>query len=50
MTVTITDVYHNGTNWVANVLTSDAKQLDLNLTDAQADSLKAIGTPVYEGD
>jgi hypothetical protein len=49
MTVTITDVYHNGTNWVANVLTSDSKQLDLNLTDKQAEDLKNIGTPVYKG-
>lgn len=50
MQVTITDVYHNGANWVANVVTSEGKTLDLNLTDKQADDLKDIGTPVYEAE
>ena len=47
--IQITDIYHNGKNWVANILTSEAKILELNITDNQAEQLKIIGTPIYEG-
>ena len=49
MTATITDVYHNGTSWVANVVTSEGKVVDLSITDAQADKLKEAGVEVYGG-
>lgn len=50
MQVTITDVYHNGKNWVANIVTSEGKGTELNITDAQADELKKVGTPIYDPD
>lgn len=44
------ELCHNGKNWVLNILVSEtAEQEEINLTDVEADKLKAIGVPVYEG-
>lgn len=45
------ELYHNGKNWVLNILVSEtAAQEELVISDAEADKLKAIGVPVYEGE
>ena len=45
------ELIHNGKNWVLNILVSEtAAQEEINLSDAEADKLQAIGVPVYDAE
>lgn len=49
MTATITDIYHDGSSWVANIVFENGNVNELSITDAQAESLKNTGIKIYEG-
>lgn len=50
MTPASAELYHNGKNWVLNILIMNTtRYIEINVTDAQADEYKEAGVPVYKG-